>query len=118
MYVDNTLNNQYAIPPVNASKPLKKDTFSSSANTMPITNRAVQEPNVLNKTNNNLYPNFIKRLYNYDQNASTGSSTENFIRSRASFSPTYIQNEIVTRYNMISSIPASLSQIKKVNITA
>ena len=55
MYVDNTLNNQYAIPPVNASKPLKKDTFSSSANTMPITNRAVQEPNVLNKTMPNDY---------------------------------------------------------------
>ena len=118
MYVDNNLNNQYSIPSVNASKPLAKDTIYGSANAMPITKRAVHEPNILNRTNNNLYPNFIKKLYNHDQSASSGSLTENFLKSRASFTPTYIQNEIVTRYNMISSVPSSLSQIKKVNLVA
>ena len=115
MTVNNLTNNQYSIPLINASKPLTKETSSYSASTMPITSKAIHEPNVLSKTNNNVYPNFIRGLYNFDQSASNGSLTESFIRSRASFSPTYMQNEIATRYNMISLIPDSLSQIRKVN---
>ena len=115
MAVNNITNNQYSIPLVNASRPLAKETSSISASTVPITSKAIHEPNVLSKTNNNVYPNFIRGLYNFDQNASNGSLTESFIRSRASFSPTYMQNEIATRYNMISLIPDTLSQIRKVN---
>ena len=115
MVVNNLTNNQYSIPPVNASKPLSKESSYISASSVPITNKAIQEPNVLSKTNNNVYPNFIRGLYNKNQSASNGSLTESFIRSRSSLSPTYMQNEIATRYNMISLIPASLSQIRKVN---
>ena len=115
MTVNNLINNQYSIPLVNGSKPLNKETSSISASTMPITSKAIQEPNVLGRTNNNVYPNFVRGLYNFDQSASNGSLTESFIRSRSSFSPTYMQNEISTRYNMISLMPNSLPQIKKVN---
>lgn len=115
MYINNQSNNQYSIPPVSAFKSLNKETSSISASTMPITNKAIQETNVLSRSYNNIYPNFIKGLYNNDQSASSGSLTENFIRSRASLSPTYMQNEIATRYSMISLIPDTLSQIRKLN---
>tara|TARA_B100000963_G_scaffold349780_1_gene359223 strand:- start:141 stop:497 length:357 start_codon:yes stop_codon:yes gene_type:complete len=115
MYVNNPTNNQYSIPSVSASKPLNKETSYISASTVPITNKAIQETNVLSRSYNNVYPNFIRGLYNNDQSASSGSLTESFIRSRASLSPTYMQNEIATRYNMISLIPDTLSQIRKVN---
>ena len=115
MYVNNQTNNQYSIPSVSAIKTLNKDTSSISASTMPITNKAIQETNVLSRSYNNVHPNFLRGLYNNDKNASSGSLTENFIRSRASLSPTYMQNEIATRYNMISLIPDTLSQIRKVN---
>ena len=115
MVVNNITNNQYSIPLINASRSLAKEASSISASTVPITSKAIHEPNVLSKTNNNVHPNFIKGLYNFDQNASNGSLTESFIRSRSSFSPTYMQNEIATRYNMISLIPDTLSQIRKVN---
>ena len=60
----------------------------------------------------------VRKVYNNQQSSSHGSLTESFIRSRASLSPAYMQNEVATRYNMISSIPVILPQIKKVNITA
>ena len=104
MVVNNLTNNQYSIPPVNASKPLSKESSYISASSVPITNKAIQEPNVLSKTNNNVYPNFIRGLYNNNKSASNGSLTESFIRSRASFSNLHA-NEIATRYNMISLIP-------------
>ena len=116
--LNNIANNPYSIPTVNALKPLVEETTFSSANAMPITKRAIQEPNVLKKPNNNVYPDFIKKVYNNQQSSSHGSLTESFIRSRASLSPAYMQNEVATRYNMISSIPLILPQIKKVNITA
>ena len=116
--LNNITNSQYSIPTVNALKPLVEETSYVSANAMPITKRAIQEPNVLKKTNNNVYPDFIRKLYNNNQSSSNGSLTESFIKSRASLSPAYMQNEIATRYNMISSMPVILSQIRKVNITA
>ena len=116
--INNITNSQYSIPTINALKPLVEETSSISANAMPITKKAIQEPNVLKKTNNNVYPDFIRKVYNNEQSSSHGSLTESFIRSRASLSPAYMQNEVATRYNMISSIPVILPQIKKVNITA
>ena len=115
MINNNVINNQYSIQPTNASVPLSKETVSNSANTMPINSRIVQEPNVLKRANNNVYPNYIKKLYINNQSASHGSLTESFIRSRSSLSPTYMHNEIVVRYNMISSIPLNLNDIKKLN---
>ena len=58
-------------------------------------------------------PNFIRHVYTNSLTPSNGSLTESFIRSRASLSPSYFYNEIVTRYNMISVIPKDLTHLKK-----
>ena len=80
---------------------------------MPTKNRIVTEPGVTKRALNNEPPNFIRHVYVNNQVASNGSLTESFVRSRASLSPSYFHNEIVSRYNMISAIPKNLTQIKK-----
>ncbi len=84
-----------------------------SANIMPTNNRVVAETGVTKRPLNNTPPNFIRHVYINNQSASNGSLTESFIRSRASFSPSYFHNEISTRYNMISAIPLKLTQLKR-----
>ena len=74
---------------------------------------AVSETGVPKRALNNSPPNFIRHVYVNNQSASNGSLTESFIRSRASLSPSYFHNEIVSRYNMISSVPKNLTQLKK-----
>ena len=78
-----------------------------------LTNRAVIEPNVIRKSSNNIPPNYLRQVYMGSNSSSNGSLTESFIRSRASFSPNYMHNEITTRYDMISAIPMNILQIKK-----
>ena len=112
MIVSNA-QNQYPINEVYASKPLRSETSSLSANIMPTNNKIVSEAGVTKRAQNNTPPNFIRHVYVNHQSASNGSLTESFIRSRASLSPSYMHNEIVTRYNMISAIPLNLTQIKK-----
>ena len=109
----NNLQNPYGINEVYASKPLKNETSSLSANIMPKNNRLVAETGVTKRPLNNTPPNFIRHVYINNQSASNGSLTESFIRSRASLSPSYFHNEISTRYNMISAIPLKLTQLKK-----
>ena len=109
----NNVQNPYGINEVYASKPLKNETSSLSANIMPTNNRIVAETGVTKKPLNNTPPNFIRHVYINNQSASNGSLTESFIRSRASLSPSYFHNEISTRYNMISAIPLTLNQLKK-----
>ena len=112
MYVNNS-QNPYAINEVYASKPLRNESSSLSANSMPTNNRIVSETSVTKRPLNNVPPNFIRHVYVNNQTASNGSLTESFIRSRASLSPSYFHNEIVTRYNMISAIPRDLTHLKK-----
>ena len=112
MYVNNS-NNPYAINEIYASKPLRNESSSLSANSMPTHDRIVSETSVAKRPLNNAPPNFIRHVYVNNQTASNGSLTESFIRSRASLSPSYFHNEIVTRYNMISAIPKDLTQLKK-----
>ena len=109
----NNSQNPYAINDIYASRPLKNESHSLSANSMPTNNRVVSETGVTKRPLNNTPPNFIRHVYINNQSTSNGSLTESFVRSRASFSPSYMHNEIVTRYNMISSIPQSLTQLKK-----
>ncbi len=109
----NTSQNPYAINEIYASKPLRNESSSLSANSMPRNNMTVSETSVPKRPLNNTPPNFIRHVYVNNQTASNGSLTESFIRSRASLSPSYFHNEIVTRYNMISSIPKNLTQLKK-----
>ena len=109
----NNVQNPYGINEVYASKPLKNETSSLSANIMPTNNRIIPETGVTKRPLNNAPPNFIRHVYINNQSASNGSLTESFIRSRASLSPSYFHNEISTRYNMISAIPLKLTQLKK-----
>ena len=113
MILNNIPNNQYSTPPINVTRQLSNEAIVNSANTMPNIARPIQEPNVLIKSSNNVYPNFIRQVYSNNQSSSHGSLTESFIRSRASLSPTYMHNEITTRYEMISTIPRVFSEIKK-----
>ena len=111
MIINNT-QNTYPINDVYTSQPLRRETSNLSANIMP-TSKIVSETGVTKRAQNNTPPNFIRHVYVNHQSASNGSLTESFIRSRASLSPSYLHNEITTRYNMISAIPLNLSQLKK-----
>ena len=113
MVLNNITNNQYSTPPISVARQLNNEAITNSANTVPNISRPIQEPNVLRKSSNNVYPNFIRQVYSNNQSSSHGSLTESFIRSRASLSPTYMHNEITTRYEMISTIPRVFSEIKK-----
>ena len=112
MIVNNS-QNPYAINEIYASRPLRNESSSLSANSMPTNHRIVNETSVPKRPLNNTPPNFLRHVYINNQTASNGSLTESFIRSRASLSPSYFYNEIVTRYNMISAIPKDLTQLKK-----
>jgi hypothetical protein len=112
--ITNQLNtNLYSIPSRSAVNALAEETIVGSANSMPTNNRLVTEVNVLRKPTNNVPPNYLKQIYLGNQRSGNGSLTESFIRSRSSFSPAYMHNEITTRYDMISAIPMKLAQIKK-----
>ena len=114
MLVNSPVQNPYGINNINVIQPLNKEATGTSANSMPTINqRIVQETNVAKRALNNVPPNFIRFAYSNNQTSSNGSLTENYIRSKASLSPTYLHNEIVTRYNMVSKIPINLMQIKK-----
>ena len=112
MIVNNS-QNPYSINKIYASKPLRNESSSLSANSMPTAGRIVNETGVTKKALNNEPPNFIRHVYVNNQTASNGSLTESFIRSRASLSPSYFHNEIVTRYNMVSAVPKNITQLKK-----
>ena len=112
MIVNNS-QNPYAINEIYASRPLRNESSSLSANSMPTNDRIVNETSVTKRPLNNTPPNFLRHVYINNQTASNGSLTESFIRSRASLSPSYFYNEIVTRYNMISVIPKNITELKK-----
>ena len=109
----NNIQNPYSVSGIYSSQPLKSESSSLSANSMPTKDRIVSELGVTKRPLNNAPPNFIRHVYINNQSASNGSLTESFIRSRASLSPSSFHNEISTRYNMISAIPLKLTQLKK-----
>ena len=111
--INNNLHNPYAINEIYASRPLRNESSSLTANSMPTKGRIVTETGVPKRALNNEPPNFIRHVYVNNQATSNGSLTESFIRSRASLSPSYFHNEIVTRYNMISAVPNNITQLKK-----
>ena len=111
--INNNIQNPYAINEIYASRPLRNESSSLTANSVPTTGRIVTETGVPKRALNNEPPNFIRHVYVNNQTASNGSLTESFIRSRASLSPSYFHNEIVARYNMISAVPNNITQLKK-----
>ena len=83
----NDSQNTYAINKIYASKPLRNESSSLSANSMPTSDKIVMETGVTKRALNNAPPNFIRHVYINNQSASIGSLTESFIRSRSSLSP-------------------------------
>ena len=61
MIVNNT-QNPYAINEIYASRPLRNESSSLSANSMPINDRIVSETSVMKRPLNNTPPNFIEEL--------------------------------------------------------
>ena len=114
MIVNYAAQNPYSPSFIKASQPLSSESLNSSANPMPTNNRTILEPNVIRRPLNNVHPDYLKQVYMPVKNSSSnGSLTESFIRARASMSPAYVHNEILTRYEMISMAPLKLVQIKK-----
>ena len=74
MYVNNN-QNPYAINEIYASKPLRNESSSLSANSMPNNDRIVSETSVTKRPLNNTPPNFIRHVYVNNQTASNGSLT-------------------------------------------
>ena len=58
----NNSQNPYAINEIYASKPLRNESTSLSANSMPTDNRVVVETGVSKKALNNAPPNFIRHV--------------------------------------------------------
>jgi hypothetical protein len=115
MIVNNLIQNPYTISNINTIKPLNKEANSVNANNMPNNSKVVEEINVSKRALNNTSPNFLRFAYSGNQAVSNGSLTESFIRAKASLSPIYFNNEIITRYSMISTLPSNLSQMKNIS---
>ena len=114
MLVNNSIENPYAVKVSRVNQSLNNETMSGFANPVPTNNRTILEPNVIRRPLNNIHPDYLKKVYMPGSNTSSnGSSTESFIRARASMSPAYAHNEILTRYEMISMVPLKLVQINK-----
>ena len=62
MIVNNS-QNPYAISEIYASKPLRNESTSLSANSMPTNDRVVSETSVTKRPLNNTPPNFIRHVY-------------------------------------------------------
>ncbi len=100
---------------VNNPQPIQNvsNTNEISANTVPITKNFVSQISNSNRQNNNLHHNFQKKIYSPNLAPSQGSTTENFLKAKSLNSPIYKHSEMLTRYEMISSIPIKLYNIKK-----
>jgi len=83
------------------------------AKNMPNALIKVSETQINKNINNNLNNNYLKQMYTPRLAPSTGSLTENFIKSRAGLSPLYKFNEAATKYEAMSVAPIFSKQIKK-----
>ena len=83
------------------------------ANSMPNGLVTVSEPQHNKNLNNNLNNANLRQIYSPKLAPSSGSLTENFIKSRSNLSPVYRFNEAATKYEMTSVAPIFLKQLKK-----
>ena len=82
------------------------------ANSMPNGLLRVAEPQTNRNIENNLKNTDLRQIYTPRLAPSTGSLTENFLKSRSNMSPIYKFNEAATKYQMTSVAPTFLKQIK------
>ena len=110
MLVTNTYpinnHNQYSINTYNTNMSDKL------ANNMPNGLLRVAETQTNRNIENNLKNTDLRQIYTPRLAPSTGSLTENFLKSRSTMSPIYRFNEAATKYQMTSVAPTFLKQIK------
>ena len=82
------------------------------ANNMPNGLLRVTEPKDTKFLSNNIKNTNLRQIYSPRLAPSSGSFTENFLKSRSNLSPVFKFNEAATRYQMTSVPPTFLRQIK------
>lgn len=82
------------------------------ANIMPNGLLRVAETQINKNIENNLKNTNLRQIYAPKLAPSSGSLTENFLKSRANMSPVYRFNEAATKYQMTSIAPIFLKQLK------
>ena len=83
------------------------------ANSMPNGLLRISQPTNNKNIEHNLKNSDLRQVYSPRFAPSSGSLTENFLKSRSNFSPIFRFNEAATKYEMVSVPPTHLSKIKK-----
>ena len=83
------------------------------ANNMPNGLVKISEPQNNKNIENNLKNTDLRQIYSPRFAPSSGSLTENFLKSRSNSTPIFRFNEAATKYEMVSVAPIHLSKIKK-----
>ena len=92
---------------------VNKVSNNQSANGMPITKNFVGEATNIYRQNNSLSPNYMRQAYSSYLAPSNGSTTESFLKAKASFSSNFRHNEKAIRYQMVSEINQKLYKMQK-----
>ena len=113
MQPTNTYNSVYSVQPIANVKSTYNTTYS--ANVVPINNQSsfVDETFNTYRRNNNLIPDYMKKVYSPSLAPSSGSTTESFLKAKAALSSNFRHNEKATRYQMISEITQKLYKMQK-----
>tara|TARA_B100001059_G_C17270586_1_gene303414 strand:- start:95 stop:448 length:354 start_codon:yes stop_codon:yes gene_type:complete len=83
------------------------------ANNMPNGLVKVSEPQNNKNIDNNIKNSNLRQIYSPRFAPSSGSLTENFLKSRSNLTPIFRFNEASIKYEMISVAPINLTKIKR-----
>ena len=91
-----------------------------TANAMPINNLRVVDPVNQNLRSKEYVQNHnIREIYSGNLAPSSSFSTEKFLKSKSILTPVFIQNEVKTKYEMVSRIPLKKEDLNsEVNVLA
>ena len=92
---------------------IRSNISDSVANNMPNGLVKVFEPQNSKNIENNIKNSDLRQIYSPRFAPSSGSLTENFLKSRSNLTPIFIFNEASTKYEMVSVAPISLTKIKR-----
>ena len=98
--------NQYSINGMNTK------ISDNLANNMPNGLLRIPETKDTKYISNNIKNTDLRQIFTPRLAPSTGSFTENFLKSRSNLSPVFKFNEAATRYQMTSLPPTFIKQIK------
>jgi len=92
---------------------IRSNISENVANNMPNGLVKVFEPQNSKNIENNIKNSELRQIYSPRFAPSSGSLTENFLKSRSNLTPIFIFNEASTKYEMVSVAPISLTKIKR-----